>query len=216
MSKAPEAFRTISEVAEEIGVEAHVLRFWESRFPQIKPLKRGGGRRYYRPADVALLKGIHTLLYNDGYSIKGVQKVLREQGMKAVSNRGADREALVSDDKLFDLDSVDIDPDSIDVPEPPLTMPRRGGDLGIDRLRAATEARRAVEFDEVDSADLDLSTDEFEVDAPAAPKTRATTPLAPRPATPLAGGSLSPEHRLQLERLLTELLNLRALLEEAG
>jgi DNA-binding transcriptional MerR regulator len=84
LDKAPEAFRTISEVAEELDVPKHVLRFWEGKFAQLKPMKRGGGRRYYRPEDVALLRGIRVLLYNDGYTIKGVQKILREQGPRFV------------------------------------------------------------------------------------------------------------------------------------
>jgi DNA-binding transcriptional MerR regulator len=83
--KSDQAFRTISEVATELDVQQHVLRFWETRFNQIKPLKRGGGRRYYRPEDVALLRGIRKLLHDDGYTIKGVQKVLRESGVKAVA-----------------------------------------------------------------------------------------------------------------------------------
>ncbi|MEL6519785.1 MAG: MerR family transcriptional regulator [Pseudomonadota bacterium] len=85
MAKAPDAFRTISEVAEWLGVQAHVLRFWESKFAQVKPVKRAGGRRYYRPADMALLGGIKTLLHDDGMTIKGVQKILKEQGVAAVT-----------------------------------------------------------------------------------------------------------------------------------
>ena len=84
MDKAPEAFRTISEVADELEVPKHVLRFWEAKFAQLKPMKRGGGRRYYRPEDVALLRGIRFLLYNDGYTIRGVQKILREHGPRYV------------------------------------------------------------------------------------------------------------------------------------
>jgi DNA-binding transcriptional MerR regulator len=84
MNKSPEAFRTISEVAEQLDVPAHVLRFWETRFAQVKPVKRGGGRRYYRPDDVRLLRGIRGLLYDDGMTIKGVQKILREQGVRHV------------------------------------------------------------------------------------------------------------------------------------
>ena len=80
MDKAPDAFRTISEVADEIDVPQHVLRFWESRFQQIRPMKRGGGRRYYRPDDVDLLRGVRHLLYGEGYTIRGVQRILREQG----------------------------------------------------------------------------------------------------------------------------------------
>lgn len=82
--KSESAFRTISEVADELDVPQHVLRFWESKFPQVKPLKRGGGRRYYRPEDVALLRRIRDLLYAEGYTIKGVQKLLREGGARDV------------------------------------------------------------------------------------------------------------------------------------
>ena len=84
MSKTAEAFRTISEVASELDVPKHVLRFWEARFPQIRPMKRGGGRRYYRPEDLALLRGICHLLHAEGYTIKGVQKILREHGVDSV------------------------------------------------------------------------------------------------------------------------------------
>lgn len=84
MDKSPEAFRTISEVAEDLDVPKHVLRFWEVKFSQLKPMKRGGGRRYYRPEDVDLLKGIRQLLYSEGYTIKGVQRILREQGIRYV------------------------------------------------------------------------------------------------------------------------------------
>ena len=84
MDKSPEAFRTISEVAEALDVPPHVLRFWETRFTQVKPVKRGGGRRYYRPEDVRLLRGIRGLLYDDGMTIKGVQKILREKGVRHV------------------------------------------------------------------------------------------------------------------------------------
>jgi DNA-binding transcriptional MerR regulator len=88
MDKAPDAFRTISEAAEELNVPQHVLRFWETRFAQIKPMKRAGGRRYYRPGDVELLKGIRGLLYTEGYTIRGVQKILKEDGTPYVSSVG--------------------------------------------------------------------------------------------------------------------------------
>ena len=84
MSKTAEAFRTIGEVAEELDVPKHVLRFWEGKFPHIRPMKRGGGRRYYRPEDMELLRGIRRLLHAEGYTIKGVQKILREQGIDQV------------------------------------------------------------------------------------------------------------------------------------
>lgn len=86
MSKSPDAFRTISEVADWLGVQAHVLRFWESKFTQVKPVKRAGGRRYYRPSDMLLLGGIRQLLHDDGMTIKGAQKILREQGIAHVSS----------------------------------------------------------------------------------------------------------------------------------
>ena len=88
MAKSPDAFRTISEVADWLGVQAHVLRFWESKFSQVKPIKRAGGRRYYRPNDMLLLGGIKRLLHEDGLTIKGVQKMLREKGAKTVISRG--------------------------------------------------------------------------------------------------------------------------------
>jgi DNA-binding transcriptional MerR regulator len=84
LDKAPDAFRTISEVADDLDIPQHVLRFWETRFVQIKPMKRSGGRRYYRPDDVDLLRGIRRLLYGEGYTIRGVQRILKEQGIKAV------------------------------------------------------------------------------------------------------------------------------------
>src|SRR5271169_5739714 len=86
VEKAPDAFRTISEVADEIDVPQHVLRFWESRSAQIKPMKRGGGRRYYRPDDVDLLRGVRHLLYGEGYTIRGVQRILRDEGAAFVQN----------------------------------------------------------------------------------------------------------------------------------
>jgi DNA-binding transcriptional MerR regulator len=99
MEKSPDAFRTISEVADDLDLPQHVLRFWETRFPQIKPMKRGGGRRYYRPDDVDLLKGIRHLLYDHGYTIKGVQKLLKANGNKFVIAIGnGDMEAV---DALF-------------------------------------------------------------------------------------------------------------------
>jgi DNA-binding transcriptional MerR regulator len=86
--KSPEAFRTISEVATELDMPQHVLRFWESRFAQVRPIKRAGGRRYYRPEDVDLLRGIRTLLYREGFTIKGAQKVMREKGQRYVADLG--------------------------------------------------------------------------------------------------------------------------------
>ena len=94
MDKDPEAFRTISEVSEVLSTPAHVLRFWESRFPQIKPLKRAGGRRYYRPSDVALIAGIRRLLHDEGLTIRGVQKLLRDLGVRHVAGLSDEGAAL--------------------------------------------------------------------------------------------------------------------------
>ena len=95
MDKAPDAFRTISEVANDLDIPQHVLRFWETRFTQIKPMKRSGGRRYYRPDDVDLLRGIRRLLYGEGYTIRGVQRILKEHGIASVQ-RLADGSAVAS------------------------------------------------------------------------------------------------------------------------
>jgi len=97
MNKSAEAFRTIGEVADELGIHKHVLRFWEGRFPQIRPMKRGGGRRYYRPEDMELLRGIRALLHAEGYTIRGVQKILRELGIdqvKAAARRAVTQPVL--------------------------------------------------------------------------------------------------------------------------
>lgn len=115
MDKAPDAFRTISEVADELDIPQHVLRFWESRFPQIKPMKRAGGRRYYRPDDVDLLRGIRHLLYGEGYTIRGVQRILREQGPKfvqAVWQPGAAQPATSPEDETPEQTAEQLAPDA--------------------------------------------------------------------------------------------------------
>ncbi|WP_241524073.1 MerR family transcriptional regulator [Oceaniglobus indicus] len=109
MTKSPDAFRTISEVAEWLDVPTHVLRFWESRFTQIKPVKRAGGRRYYRPSDMELLGGIKKLLHEDGLTIRGVQKILREEGPKHVAAQSPSIDARGSDDAEGPM-AVDVPP----------------------------------------------------------------------------------------------------------
>jgi DNA-binding transcriptional MerR regulator len=106
MEKSADAFRTISEVADDLSLPQHVLRFWETRFPQVRPLKRAGGRRYYRPADVVLLKTIRALLYDEGYTIKGVQKLLKEQGARGLK-ASTDREGA---SETLDRDHVESGP----------------------------------------------------------------------------------------------------------
>lgn len=113
--KGPDAFRTISEVAEELGLPQHVLRFWETRFAQVKPIKRGGGRRYYRPTDVELLRGIKELLYGRGYTIRGVQRILKEQGGRKL----AQAVGVGADDQ----------PDVKTIAGPELYAPRREPDM---------------------------------------------------------------------------------------
>jgi DNA-binding transcriptional MerR regulator len=137
MDKSPDAFRTISEVADSLDLPQHVLRFWESRFPQIKPLKRGGGRRYYRPDDVELLRAIKHLLYDEGYTIKGVQRLFKEQGARALALRpiaveetgGLEGPQSQFADPPANDPSEDIESQSLD--EPTLSAAE------IDALRAA-------------------------------------------------------------------------------
>lgn len=164
MDKSPDAFRTISEVAEELDLPQHVLRFWETKFAQIKPLKRGGGRRYYRPADIDLLKGIRTLLYAEGYTIKGVQRILKSEGVRAVEAMGRgdmaiarrigeardDEDALDADADAF-IDEDEAPPAAASAPESPAPRgaERSAGALDIGQLRAALaelrECKRLLE-----------------------------------------------------------------------
>jgi DNA-binding transcriptional MerR regulator len=146
VEKAPDAFRTISEVADEIDVPQHVLRFWESRFSQIRPMKRGGGRRYYRPDDVDLLRGIRHLLYGEGYTIRGVQRILREQGAAFVQNiwrAGAEPAPPLLEEDAEDAGSASGD----DHPEQSLfSFSERGDDAAAtDKVdQAAGETARLV------------------------------------------------------------------------
>src|SRR6202522_2398538 len=119
--KAPNAFRTISEVADDLHIPQHVLRFWETKFPQVKPLKRGGGRRYYRPDDIALLRRISDLLYIQGYTIKGVQRLLRDGGARLsddIRPPSADEQAAAAAER--NSPSVPLEPE---LPMPGLLPP---------------------------------------------------------------------------------------------
>ena len=138
MDKAPDAFRTISEVADDLDIPQHVLRFWETRFAQIKPMKRSGGRRYYRPDDVDLLRGIRRLLYGEGYTIRGVQRILKEHGIRAVQglvdgssavpsfgavdDNAARGHADAADGEII-METADEEEDATDAPAPPPRPP---------------------------------------------------------------------------------------------
>jgi DNA-binding transcriptional MerR regulator len=150
LDKAPDAFRTISEVADDLDIPQHVLRFWETRFAQIKPMKRSGGRRYYRPDDVDLLKGIRRLLYGEGYTIRGVQRILKEHGIKSVQSL-ADSTAAVSFGAIEEAIGQSL-------------MEGDGGDLGIDLDEEGDEdeykggEEEGIDFRFVDTEDEILKT----------------------------------------------------------
>ena len=114
MSKGPNAFRTISEAAEEVGVPQHVLRFWETKFAFVSPMKRGGGRRFYRPNDIAVLKGVRRLLHDQGLTIKGVQRLHKDQGLKAVAGFSDEGAAFTPSADSHDAEpSVSGAPDAV-------------------------------------------------------------------------------------------------------
>ena len=185
MEKAPDAFRTISEVADEIDVPQHVLRFWESRFPQIRPMKRGGGRRYYRPDDVDLLRGVRHLLYGEGYTIRGVQRILREQGAAFVQ----------------DVWRAGAEP-----PPPELEEDRAAATRSVKsrRQRAGAEPVRAVAAaDGADAASLP------------ADQRREPELQAPPSIEPPAQRLVAVENRRKLQTALDELVACRGIIDTA-
>ncbi|WP_424933682.1 MerR family transcriptional regulator [Amaricoccus macauensis] len=177
-TKSPEAFRTISEVAGALDVPPHVLRFWESRFSQVKPVKRGGGRRYYRPEDICLLRGIRGLLYDDGMTIKGVQKILREKGVRHVvglgtpggSGRfnGVDQETVASPVAACEDEAREsaLQPVEADCPQ-------ESGGWPDDRGAVAREPELAFGFGEADQADMIVSEEVTTSEADPAPEAEA-------------------------------------------
>ena len=130
MAKGPEAFRTISEAADELGAPQHVLRFWESRFSFIRPMKRAGGRRFYRPQDILVLRGVQRLLHDEGYTIKGVQRLHREEGIRRILGVGESVPDAAPAPVLEDSD--------LDIPPPPPSGDHR------QSLKAALEALEAA------------------------------------------------------------------------
>ena len=177
MPKSPDAFRTISEVADWLGIQAHVLRFWESKFTQVKPIKRAGGRRYYRPTDMSLLGGIKKLLHDDGLTIKGVQKILREEGMSHVS-------ALSP--PLDDEDEIVITATPVAAPPVEATLAvvepeeETGVVLPFDAPSDDEEHVQKNIFDE-DASEEVAAADDTTPDADDAPSVEATAEASPEP-----------------------------------
>ena len=154
MDKSPDAFRTISEVAEDLELPQHVLRFWETRFTQIKPLKRGGGRRYYRPDDVDLLKGIRHFLYGEGYTIRGVQRILKAEGIRFVQAVGRGEEDGQAASAMRSAADAEDFPDDAEIGE-------GGAGAGIEASAAGLEGadlqRLRVALDELIECDRVLT-----------------------------------------------------------
>ncbi len=175
MSKSRDAFRTISEVSDALDTPAHVLRFWESKFNQVKPVKRAGGRRYYRPTDVDLLAGIKKLLHDDGMTIKGAQKLLREQGVKHVAALGAS--VLEADADLADAKVEAIEP----VETKPAEEPKIAPEPAVEQAPAAAP----VKADPVPEAEVEIAN---VVPLTKAPGPALTLNLAPKadPVEPVA------------------------------
>jgi DNA-binding transcriptional MerR regulator len=146
VTKGPDAFRTISEASEDLGVPQHVLRFWETKFSFIRPMKRAGGRRFYRPQDLEVLRGVRGLLHDQGYTIKGVQRLHREQGLsRLVVAAGGDAEAVASLE-------AELAADVQTQPNLPLHEPAPDGGAKGRRLDPAARARLLSVLEEIESA----------------------------------------------------------------
>ena len=216
MNKSPDAFRTISEVAEELDLPQHVLRFWETRFSQIKPLKRGGGRRYYRPEDVDLLKGIRRLLYDEGYTIRGLQRILKEQGNKFVIAVGTGEvEAAVEGADLAPTTAIGLtrgaaDEDSYDDEAHP--------DVSEDRPpRAATVREEAAREEPLSKTGRKEAVMVGDLTAPRDKSKGIFGRFVAREAVPEQedrNPALSPEDRRNLQATLYELLECKRLLDQ--
>ncbi len=199
-AKSAEAFRTISEVALELDVPQHVLRFWESRFAQIKPVKRAGGRRYYRPADVDLLKGIRALLYNDGFTIKGVQKVLKERGLRHVAEVGRGGKPVQAAPVVIE---------KIVYVEKPAPTPAPAVKKRPTHLRAVPAAMSLPLFDEpAQEPTRDFPALDCAPTSAIEPMVEAIAESFAEPA--MESDGLAIDERERLEALLDELLGLKA------
>lgn len=220
-NKAPDAFRTISEVADELDLPQHVLRFWESRFREIKPMKRGGGRRYYRPDDVELLRGIRHLLYGEGYTIRGAQRILREQGVKFVQTVWQEGAAQpphgAADDEEF-VEEIDTGAEeAVEVEEGRGLRGALSSLIGRDLgERHEVEPRRdpplqSAPEPRIDPADRQI----YREPEPARPP-MAAEPMpapAPRPQAAVAPAGLGREDLHKLHAALHELAECRKLLD---
>lgn len=217
--KAPDAFRTISEVAEDLELPQHVLRFWETRFTQIKPMKRGGGRRYYRPEDVDLLRGIRLLLYGEGFTIRGVQRLLKEKGVGFVVSvgRSGSLETMAAPDAetrpvgAAPEPSIGAPPRESTTREPPplrVVAPDRDDDLDAGDDEETDD--RAVDDERVDGEGEEggaTPRGELPDDDPA-------SPFRPAPQPRQRIYALGPDKRRRLEGVLSELLEAKRLLEQ--
>jgi DNA-binding transcriptional MerR regulator len=224
LEKAPDAFRTISEVADEIDVPQHVLRFWESRFPQIRPMKRGGGRRYYRPDDVDLLRGVRHLLYGEGYTIRGVQRILRENGVGFVQTVWSASSELPpdEDDETLDEDEEVVE-ETIEArsetrAEPNLfavAAPRAHEPMAPERAEPArTEERREPTI----VPPMPAEQPSPPVQPSAAPPASASAPSddeEPADDEEPSAAALDADGRRKLEAALDELTACRRILETA-
>jgi DNA-binding transcriptional MerR regulator len=240
LNKAPDAFRTISEVADDLDLPQHVLRFWESRFPQVRPMKRGGGRRYYRPEDIDLLRGIRHLLYGEGYTIRGVQRILREQGLRTVQSVGQGRMVTLPGPSREDGAEAELEIEAGQgihkFPPPRASGAAAEGALGAHHAEDAADDgyagshRSAGTLLRVDVADADRDLPSQVPDMVPANLAPADSHLAPTHLTPthLAPTQLAPETAVpvftglapaDLDRLKTALQRLeecRRLLGGAG
>jgi DNA-binding transcriptional MerR regulator len=213
LNKAPDAFRTISEVADDLDLPQHVLRFWESRFPQVRPMKRGGGRRYYRPEDIDLLRGIRHLLYGEGYTIRGVQRILREQGLRTVQSVGQGRAVTLPEPSREDAGEaepeIEAGPGILKFPPPRSSGAAADGALGAREAEEATGAGNAGSHR---SAGAVLQGDVAETDS----DLPSHVPADRAPETAAAVTGLAPEDIARLKTALQRLEECRRLLDEAG
>jgi DNA-binding transcriptional MerR regulator len=214
VEKAPDAFRTISEVADDLDLPQHVLRFWETRFQQIKPLKRGGGRRYYRPDDIDLLRGIRHLLYGEGYTIRGAQRILKDHGIKFVQHVWKPGAAQPSRGAAAPVEAAEPEVE-VDIPEPVAARPSHGGRRGETdpahrRLFGLLPSFLSGALDEERLAESRRVDDEALASTPMIPLSmKSEPPPAPKPA-------LSGEGLAKLRDTLSELQECRKLLDAAA